>query len=95
MARYFTLASTRGQGIAKMMEKAKAEPGHPITLYAAAGTGPTFYLVGDMVNDAIQAGMLPVFTFIAHPRPEPVVSTHIGESMRCWADLEEEADESD
>jgi hypothetical protein len=42
MARYFTLASTRGKGIAKMMEKAKAEPGHPITLYAAAGTGPTY-----------------------------------------------------
>lgn len=93
MARYFTLASTRGQGISKMMEKAKAEPGTPITLYAAKGTSPPLYLVGDYVADAIQAGMIPVFTFIAHPRPLPVVSPHFGEreSLRCWEDLEEEA----
>lgn len=92
MARYFTLASTRGQGIAKMMEQAKAYPGKQITMYVAAGTSPSFYLVGDTVEDAVQAGMLPVFTFTAHPAREyPVHPQPFGETMRVWADIEEEA----
>jgi hypothetical protein len=92
MARYFTLASTRGDGIAKMMEKAKHNIGTPMTLYVAAGTDPRFYLVGESIDQPQQAGMLPVFTFTAHgPSEYPINRPPHGETMKVWADIEEEA----
>lgn len=66
MARYYTLASTRGKAIAKMMEQAKRDPGVQYTVYVAENTQPPIFLVGDFNVGMTQAGATPLMSFIYH-----------------------------
>ena len=87
MSSMFTVYQTRGNAIAAMMVAAKAQPTIPITVYCVP-QAPAMYLVGygKDHDSMIESGAQPVFTFTAHLPPQ-----RLGEGMRVWSDLEEEA----